>query len=115
MLQPIRSFSQMWAVTGHQYEISAVIPQTSCRGETNDRGITKCQLFSQASVLLIEHYYLLQDLEGEREVNKDEVLEYCNSSDVNIPLIETSAKVEINFKPWQGCFSSLNSTIFVYS
>ena len=36
---------------------------------------------------------LLQDLEGEREVNKDEVLEYCNSSDVNIPLIETSAKV----------------------
>ena len=36
---------------------------------------------------------LLQDLEGEREVNKDEVLEYCNSSDVNVPLIETSAKV----------------------
>ena len=36
---------------------------------------------------------LLQDLEGEREVNKEEVLEYCNSSDVNVPLIETSAKV----------------------
>lgn len=35
----------------------------------------------------------LQDLEGEREVNKEEVLEYCNSSDVNVPLIETSAKV----------------------
>ena len=34
-----------------------------------------------------------QDLEEEREVNKDEVLEYCNSADVNIPLIETSAKV----------------------
>jgi len=79
-------------MTGHHYEISAVVPQTSCRGETSD-GITKCQLFSQASVLLTEQYYLLQDLEGEREVNKDEVLEYCNSSDVNIPLIETSAKV----------------------
>ncbi|CAH3018823.1 unnamed protein product [Porites evermanni] len=36
------------------------------------------------------------DLEGEREVNKDEVLEYCNSSDVNIPLIETSAKTGLN-------------------
>lgn len=36
---------------------------------------------------------LSQDLEEEREVNKDEVLEYCNSTDVNIPLIETSAKV----------------------
>ena len=80
----------MWAVTGHQYEISAVIPQTSCLGETIDHGITKCQL---SSVLLTEQYYFLQDLEGEREVNKDEVLEYCNSSDVNIPLIETSAKV----------------------
>ena len=97
MLQPIRSFIQMWTVTGQQYEISAVVPQTSCRRETNDHGITKCQLFSQASVLLTEQYYLLQDLEGEREVNKDEVLEYCNSSDVNIPLIETSAKVEIIF------------------
>ena len=87
----------MWTVTGQQYEISAVVPQTSCHRETNDHGITKCQLFSQASVLLTEQYYLLQDLEGEREVNKDEVLEYCNSSDVNIPLIETSAKVEIIF------------------
>lgn len=45
--------------------------------------------------------YLLQDLEGEREVNKDEVLEYCNSSDVNIPLIETSAKVgRVVFPVW---------------
>ena len=93
LLQPIRSSTQMLAVTGHQYEISAVNPQTSCLRETIDCGITKCQLFSQASVLLTEQYYLLQDLEGEREVNKDEVLEYCNSSDVNIPLIETSAKV----------------------
>ena len=51
LLQPIRSFTQMWAVTGHQYEISAVIPQTLCHRETSD-GITKCQLFSQASIFL---------------------------------------------------------------
>ena len=95
--QKLLASTHMWVVTGHQYEISAVVPQTSCRGETNDLGITKCKLFSHASVLLTEQYHLLQDLEGEREVNKDEVLEYCNSSDVNIPLIETSAKVEIIF------------------
>ena len=31
---------------------------------------------------------------------KDEVLEYCNSSDVNIPLIETSAKVGDTVTRW---------------
>ena len=31
---------------------------------------------------------------------KDEVLEYCNSSDVNIPLIETSAKVGYTVTRW---------------
>ena len=44
-------------------------------------------------LIVIFWLLLLQDLEGEREVNKEEVLEYCNSSDVNVPLIETSAKV----------------------
>ena len=48
-------------------------------------------LSNQAHLIIIVQ---LQDLEGEREVNRDEVLEYCNASDVNIPLIETSAKVK---------------------
>ena len=34
---------------------------------------------------------LFQDLEDEREVQKDEIEEYCNS--YSIPYIETSAKV----------------------
>ena len=31
---------------------------------------------------------------------KDEVLEYCNSPDVNIPLIERSAKVGYTVTRW---------------
>ena len=32
--QLIRSTSQMWVVIRHQYEISALVPQTSRRGKT---------------------------------------------------------------------------------
>ena len=39
----------VWVVTRHQNGISAVISQTSFRGETNG-GVTKCQLFSQAGL-----------------------------------------------------------------
>ena len=49
LLQPIRSPTQVWVVTRHQNGISAVVSQTSFRGETNG-GVTKCQLFSQASL-----------------------------------------------------------------
>ena len=44
LLQPIRSPTQVWVVTRHQNGISAVVSQTSFRGETNG-GVTKCQLF----------------------------------------------------------------------
>ncbi|KAK2569834.1 Ras-like protein rasC [Acropora cervicornis] len=45
----------------------------------------------------VSSWHELKDLrKEEREVNKDEVLEYCNSADVNIPLIETSAKTGLN-------------------
>ena len=36
--------TQIWAVTGHQYGISAVVSQTSFRVETAD-GVARCQLF----------------------------------------------------------------------
>ena len=42
--QPIRSTTQIWEVTHHQYGIS----QASFGGETSG-SITKCRLFSQAS------------------------------------------------------------------
>ena len=44
--QPIRSTIQSWAVTSHQYGISAPVSQALFRGETSD--VAKCRLFSQA-------------------------------------------------------------------
>ena len=41
--------AQISVVTLHQYGISALVPQTSSRGETTG-GIAKCRLFSQASM-----------------------------------------------------------------
>ena len=48
LLQPIRSTTQIWVVTRHQYGISALVSQTSFRGETSG-DVTKCRLFSQAN------------------------------------------------------------------
>ena len=44
---PIRSTTQIWVVTRHQYGNSAIVCQTSFRRET--RGCAaKCRMFSQA-------------------------------------------------------------------
>ena len=48
----IRSASQIWVVTRHQYGIFVLISQTSFRGETS-RDVAKCRLFSQASSVLL--------------------------------------------------------------
>ena len=47
LLQPISSTTQIWVVTRSQCGISALVCQTSFRGETTV-GVTKCRLFSQA-------------------------------------------------------------------
>ena len=44
LLRPIRSTTQMCAVTRHQYGISALVSQTSFCGETGG-GVGKCRLF----------------------------------------------------------------------
>ena len=46
--RPIRSTTQIWVVTRHQYGISALVSQTSFRGETSG-GVMKCRLFYQAT------------------------------------------------------------------
>ena len=46
--QPIRSTTQIWVVTRHQYGISALVSQTSFGRETIG-SVAKCRLFSQAS------------------------------------------------------------------
>ena len=45
--RPIRSTTQIWVMTRHQYGISALVSQTSFGGETSD-SVAKCRLFSQA-------------------------------------------------------------------
>ena len=47
LLQPIRSTNQNYVVTRHRYGISALVSQTSFRGETSG-GVVRCRLFSQA-------------------------------------------------------------------
>ena len=51
LLQPIRSTTQVWEVTRYQNGISALVSQTSFRGETIGR-VAKCRLFSQATLYL---------------------------------------------------------------
>ena len=46
-VQPIRSTTQIWVVTRHQYGISAVVCQMSFGRETSC-SVAKCWLFSQA-------------------------------------------------------------------
>ena len=48
---PIRSITQIWVVTRYQYGISALVSQTSFRGETSG-GVAKCRLFSLARVFI---------------------------------------------------------------
>ena len=47
-LRPIRSTIQIWVVRRRQYAISALVSQTSFRGETVG-GVAKCRLFSQTN------------------------------------------------------------------
>ena len=42
--RPVRSTTEIWVVTRHQYGISALVPQTSFRGETSG-GVVKSVLF----------------------------------------------------------------------
>ena len=56
---PVRSSTQIWVVTHHQYGISALVSQTSFCGETVG-GVAKCQLFPPArSTWDISCYYII--------------------------------------------------------
>ena len=47
--QPIRSTTQIWAVTRHQYGISALVSQTSFGGKATG-SVAKCRLLSQTAI-----------------------------------------------------------------
>ena len=46
LARPIRSTTQIWEVTSHQYGITALFSQTSFGGETSG-SVAKCRLFSR--------------------------------------------------------------------
>ena len=50
LLQPIRSITQIWVATGHQYGIPALVSQKSFREETRS-GVAKCRQFSQTTCI----------------------------------------------------------------
>ena len=64
--RPIRSTTQIWVVTHHQYGIFALVSQTSFRGETRS-SVAKCRLFSQASFARLS---LLNQLRSTERTNK---------------------------------------------
>ncbi|XP_029195870.1 ras-like protein rasD [Acropora muricata] len=90
------SFRDSSVATGDAFLVLFAINSVSSWHELKDlrsKIIQDRQLTSAIPMVLVGNKL---DLEEEREVNKDEVLEYCNSTDVNIPLIETSAKTGLN-------------------
>ena len=50
LIQPIRSTSQIWVVTRHQYGIAALVSKGSFGGKTSC-SVAKCRLFSQATLI----------------------------------------------------------------
>ena len=53
LIKPIRSTTQIWVLTRHQYGISALVSQTSFGGETSG-SVAKCRLFSQATMTIAQ-------------------------------------------------------------
>ena len=45
-VRQMKSATQIWVVTRHQYGISKLVPQTSFRGKASG-GVAKCRMFSQ--------------------------------------------------------------------
>ena len=57
--RPSKSTKQIWVVRRHQYEISALVSQTSFGGKTSSGSVAKCWLFSQANHQLSSRWYVV--------------------------------------------------------
>ena len=60
--RPIRSNTQIWVVTRHQYGFSALVSQTSF-GEETSGSVARCRLFSPARIKDAIARVLLSDLD----------------------------------------------------
>ena len=72
--RPVRSITQIWVVTRHQYGISALVSQTSFGGETSG-SVTKCRLFSQASAVGVFVVFVVVDDDDD----DDDHFSFCRS------------------------------------
>ena len=64
--RPIRSTTQIWVVTRHQYGFSALVSQTLFRGETSG-DVAKFRLFSQAGRFAVYHRMCFGDQDNHME------------------------------------------------
>ena len=55
LIQPVRSTTQIWIVTRHQYRISVLVSQTSFGGKTSGC-VAKCPLFSRVTFIGVYIY-----------------------------------------------------------
>ena len=79
--RPIRSTTQIWVVTRHQYGISALVSQTSFGGETSG-SVTKCWLFSQASADGVFVVFVVvddDDYDDDDDDDDDDHFGFCRS------------------------------------
>ena len=53
LIQPIRSTTQIWVVTRHQYGIPAFVSQTSFRGETSGHALLVWNFFGPSGLSLV--------------------------------------------------------------
>ena len=95
MAKPIRSATQIWVMTRHQYGISAFAPQKPFHRETSD-SIVKCQLFFQATGSYVPRHLDIDEyhVEANRVIFKKKT--FC----IVVPLLLSSA-----------LFSSLRTTL----
>ena len=78
LLQPIRNTIWIWVVTRHQYGISALVSQTTFRGETS-RGVAKFWLFSQATLLQSRYSCRLTTANTTHNFRNNLLDEWCTS------------------------------------
>ena len=67
--RPIRSTSQIWVVTRHQYGISALVSRMSFGGETRG-SVAKCWLFSQAILAVAQEKDSTPETEKAAEIER---------------------------------------------
>ena len=81
--RPIRSATQIWVVTRHQYGTSAIVSQTSFREETSG-DIAQCRLFPQTMLLGIEMLFLTEMLAKMQQYGRLKRKKSCGNSTRNL-------------------------------